>query len=338
MNSSKSRSSRNILFILILLAIIAVVLVYSKTETYDDLGTQSTKLKKVVVNQAFEHLLYIGLYVAKDKGFFEENGLDVRIDTGGGDAQAFSALTSGSAQFAQGDPSFVAIAAENGWQGKVIAMAVDRVAIWGVTYDPDIEPFSDPANFRDRKVATYPEPNTSYVVQKELSLRAGLKIGSDTEIVQVPFGSEIAALTSGKADIAQTIEPNVSTIELDGGRVVFSYPEAWGELAFTGVMVSQALIDSDPEMIRSFVKAYEKALSYISTDFEGALAVAMNRLPDLSEDVLRLALQRLLDSGSIPASPRVSSESWKKLLKVRVDVGDLSQLPEENFIDNSFYQ
>ena len=68
------------------------------------------KLTPVVVNEAFEHLLYIGLYVAKDKGFFEQQGLDVRIDTGGGDAQAFAALTSGSAQFAQGDPAFVAIA------------------------------------------------------------------------------------------------------------------------------------------------------------------------------------------------------------------------------------
>ena len=57
-------------------------------------------LKTVTVNQAFEHLLYIGLYVAKDAGFFEKQGLDVRIETGGGDSQAFSALTSGSAQFA----------------------------------------------------------------------------------------------------------------------------------------------------------------------------------------------------------------------------------------------
>jgi len=73
-----------------------------------------------VVNEAFEHLLYIGLYVAKDKGFFEQQGLDVKIETGGGDAQAFSALTSGSAQFAQGDPAFVAIANEKGWMGALL--------------------------------------------------------------------------------------------------------------------------------------------------------------------------------------------------------------------------
>jgi NitT/TauT family transport system substrate-binding protein len=66
-------------------------------------------LTRVTVNQAFEHPLYIALYVAKDAGFFEKQGLDVTIDTGGGDAQAFAALTSGNAQFAQGDPAFVAM-------------------------------------------------------------------------------------------------------------------------------------------------------------------------------------------------------------------------------------
>lgn len=166
----------------------------------------------VTVNQAFEHPLYIALYVAKDAGFFERQGLNVDIQTGGGDAQAFAALTSGNAQFAQGDPGFVAIAYESGWEGRVVAMAVDRVAIWGVTFDTSIQPFTDPANFKGKTVTTYPEPNTSYVVQKQLAQKAGLALGTDVKILQVPFGTEIATLQNKRADIAQTIEPNVSQV------------------------------------------------------------------------------------------------------------------------------
>ncbi len=206
-------------------------------------------LTSITVNQAFEHLLYIGLYVAKDAGFFDQQGLDVKIDTGGGDAQAFSALTSGSAQFAQGDPAFVAIANEKGWEGRVVVMAVDRVAIWGVTFDKSIQPFSDPAGFNGKKVATYPEPNTSYVVQKQLAIKAGLQLDKDVHIIQVPFGTELATLKNKQADIAQTIEPNVSQVELQGGVVAFSYPEAWGPLAFTGLMTSKKLIDEDLALI-----------------------------------------------------------------------------------------
>jgi NitT/TauT family transport system substrate-binding protein len=289
-----------------------------------------------VVNQAFEHLLYIGLYVAKDKGFFEQQGLDVRIDTGGGDAQAFAALTSGSAQFAQGDPAFVAIANEKGWDGRVVAMAVDRAAIWGVTFDKSAKPFTDPIGFKGKTVATYPDPNTAYVIQKQLDEKAGLVVGKNTKILQVPFGTELSTLQNKQADIAQTIEPNVSQVELQGGVVVFSYPDAYGPLAFTGVMTSKKLIEQNPQLVQRFVTAYEQALEFIQADPAGTLIIAEKRLPNLSPDVIRAALKRLTNSGCIPKHAAVNLESWRKLLQIRVDVRDLSRMPTTDLLDNSF--
>lgn len=295
-----------------------------------------TALIPVTISQAFEHLLYIGLYVAKDGGFFEKQGLDVKIETAGGDAQAFSALTSGSAQFAQGDPAFVAIAHERGWDGRVVVMAVDRVAIWGVTFDKSIRPFTDPKGFKGMTVATYPNPNTSYVVQKQLALRAGLTLGKDMKILQVPFGTELATLKNKQANIAQTIEPNVSQVELQGGNVVFSYPEAWGPLAFTGVMTSKNLIDEKPLLVQQFVNAYEQAFQYINADFDGTVKIALKRFPNLSPAIIKMALKRLIDSGCIPKNAKVDPESWRKLLETRIDVGDLKKMPNKNLFDNSF--
>jgi len=313
------------------LVVISIVMVFS-------FGCQKQKpaLTPVTINQAFEHLLYIGLYVAKDAGFFEKQGLDVNIETGGGDAQAFSSLTSGKAQFAQGDPGFVAIASEKGWDGRVVTMAVDRVAIWGVTFDKSIKPFSDPMGFNGKTVATYPEPNTSYVVQKQLAMKAGLKLAKDVKIIQVPFGTELATLQNKQADIAQTIEPNVSQVELQGGVVVFSYPEAWGPLAFTGVMTSKKLIDENPELVQKVVTAYEQAFQYIQTNFEGAVSIAQKRLPNTKPEIIKMALRRLVDSGCIPKHAKVDPESWKKLLDIRVDVGDLKALPKSDLFDNRF--
>lgn len=293
-------------------------------------------LTHVIVSQAFEHPLYIGLYVAKDKGLFTEQGLDVSIETAGGDAQAFSALTSGKAQFAQGDPAFIAIGHEQGWDGRVIAMAVDRVAIWGVTFDKSIQPFTDPSGFRGRTVATYPEPNTSFVVQKQLCMRASLQVGKDTKILQVPFGTELATLQNHQVDIAQTVEPNVSQVEQQGGTVVFSYANAWGPLAFTGVMSSRKLVSEQPQVVQRYINAYEKALQYIHSDFDGTVSVAQKHFPDIGPEVIRRALHRLLDSGSIPSHAKVDMESWRKLLEIRVQVGDLKQMPPPDLVDNHF--
>lgn len=297
---------------------------------------EQPQLTPVVVNQAFQHLLYIGLYVAVDKGFFAQQGLDVTIQTGGGDAQAFSALTSGSAQFAQGDPSFVAIAAEKGWDGRVVAMAVDRAAIWGVTFDKSIKPFTDPIGFRGKTIATYPNPNTAYVIQEQLDQKAGLVVGKNTKILQVPFGTELSTLKNKQADIAQTIEPNVSQVEARGGVVAFSYPDAYGPLAFTGVMTSEKLIRENPQLVQKFINAYEESLQYIQSNFDGTFAVATKELPDLPPDVVRTALKRLIDSGSIPKHARVNPDSWQKLLQIRVDVKDLQRMPTAQLFDNTF--
>jgi NitT/TauT family transport system substrate-binding protein len=314
----------------------ALVLASSCNQRSATTDANGKTLISVTINEAFEHLLYIGLYVAKDAGFFEKRGLNVKIETGGGDAQCFAALTSGSADFAQGDPAFVAIANEKGWEGRVVAMAVDRVAIWGVTYDKSIQPFTDPVGFKNRTVATYPEPNTSYVVQKQLALKAGLRLGENTKIVQVPFGTELATLQNKQVDIAQTIEPNVSQVELQGGTVVFSYPDAWGPLAFTGVMTSKKLIDENPDVVQKFVSAYEDGFQFIQNDFEGTLKIAQKRLPNLRLEVIRTALKRLVNSGCIPKHAKVDVESWRKLLQIRIDVGDLKSMPTSNLIDNSF--
>lgn len=315
---------------------VLIIVLCALVGTSCDRGQPQTKLTPVTINQAFEHLLYIGLYVAKDAGYFEKQGLDVKIETGGGDAQAFSALTSGNAQFAQGDPAFVAIAGEKGWDGRVVVMAVDRVAIWGVTFDKSIKPFTDPKEFKGRTVTTYPEPNTSYVVQKQLALKGGLKLGEDTKIVQVPFGAELATLKNKQADIAQTIEPNVSQVEVQGGQVVFSYPDAWGPLAFTGVMTSQDLISKDPALVQKVVTAYEQAFQHIQNDIEGTLKIAEKRLPNLPPAVIKMALRRLVNSGCIPKHAKVDPESWRKLLQIRVDVGDLKRMPKKDYVDNQF--
>jgi len=47
-------------------------------------------------------------------------------------------------------------------------------------------------------------------------------------------------------------------------------------------------------------------------------------------------LRRLVDSRSIPEHAIVNPDSWRKLLEIRVDVGDLKTMPSKELFDNSF--
>ena len=122
-----------------------------------------TKDQKITIAQ-FGHLfIYLPIYIAKEKGFFQERGLDVTYVSTGGDEKTFAAVISGSAQFGVADPTFIAIARERGnKQGQIIANIIDGVPFWGVSKsDKKIDKIEDFANMR---VATYPSPSTSFAL------------------------------------------------------------------------------------------------------------------------------------------------------------------------------
>jgi len=54
-------------------------------------------LQKVVVNEVTRSVFYAPFYVAVEKGFFAEEGMDLEIITGGGSDKSMTALLSGQA-------------------------------------------------------------------------------------------------------------------------------------------------------------------------------------------------------------------------------------------------
>src|SRR5580658_6917028 len=81
----------------------------------------SEKAQKITIAQYGHIFLYLPIYVALDKGFFKEQGLDVKLVSTGGDEKTFTAISTGNAQFGIADPIFAAIARQRGQGGKVVA-------------------------------------------------------------------------------------------------------------------------------------------------------------------------------------------------------------------------
>ncbi len=284
---------------------------------------ENKNLANVTIAQAADTLLYLPLYVAADEGYLRENGIDLNIVTAGGDSQAFAALASGQAQFAQGDPTFVAISHSRGGPGIVIASVLDRVAFWGVTFDKNLQPFTDPKNFRGMNVVTFPSPNTAYVVQERLVQEAGLDLGKDTQITQVAFGSELGPIRNGTAQIAVSIEPTVSNAVQQGAHVVYSYADEWGPFALTGLMTTEQFAKSNSHVVQGMVNSYERALQLIRTNPQLALVVAKHHYPGVSDQVLQAALARLVSQDVFPQHATMSQASWDAAIKLREEVGDL---------------
>lgn len=279
------------------------------------------KTQPITIAQFGHVFLYMPLYVAVDRGFFKEKGLEVKLVSTGGDEKTFTAVASGNAQFGVSDPTFAAIAREHGQGGKVVAGIVRGVPFWVVSFKKDVKQIDSPAGFRGFKIATYTAPSTSYAVMKNILQNNGHPV--DAKIVQGAFGTLLALLKANQADMALEIEPMVSISTHQGARVVYSPASKLGDFAFTGLTVSDAYFKKNPGEIQAAVDAIAGAMNFIQKDFEGTLAVAKKEFPEVAEPVLREALKRLIQEGTIPKSPVLSKEAWDRAIALRRELGDL---------------
>jgi len=285
-------------------------------------STGDQRVTPVTIAQFGHVFLYMPLYVAIERGFFREQGLDVKLVSTGGDEKTFTAVSTGNAQFGVSDPTFTAIAREHGQGGKVVACVVRGVPFWVVTLKKEIAKITSPEQFAGYRIATYTAPSTSYAVMKKI-LQNGDKPVANAKIVQGAFGTLPALLHAGQAEMALEIEPVVSIVLSQGGHIVYSPEKVLGDFAFTGLEVSDSFCKEHPEQVQGAVAAIAKGMDYIHNDFEGAVTVAQKEFADVKPQVVREALTRLRDSNTVPLTPALPKDAWDAAIALRKEIGDM---------------
>jgi NitT/TauT family transport system substrate-binding protein len=302
-------------FLVVLICLVALISC-SRTSEPPKLEKQ-----KITIAQFGHVFLYIPVYVAQNKGFFAEEGLEVQLVSTGGDEKTFAAVASNSAQFGVADPTFTAIAREKGQGGKVVASVVNGVPFWGITFKKNLKSIDDSQGLAGLRIATYTAPSTNYTVMKKILQGSGKPIKA--KIVEGAFGSLVAMLKVDKADVAMELEPVASIAVADGATIVFSMARAFGEFALTGLTATDSYIEKNPRIVQAAIDALSKAMKYVHNDFEGTLIIAKKEFPEVSEPILRNALKRIVEEGTVPKSTVLSKEAWDKAISLRKEVGDI---------------
>jgi NitT/TauT family transport system substrate-binding protein len=301
-------------------------------------STSTGAKTKITICQWGQALIYLPFYIARDNGYFADEGLDVKVTNGGGDDLTWAAVTSGNAQFGIADPVMVAVQSEQGGvPGKVIGNVVGRVSFWAVTVDPKVKQISKPADFKGLRIACFKFPNTAHALALKTLKTGGLIPGTDAKLVEVNYEAVMAQLKNGEADVAMVLEPAASTAVNQGARVVYSYPKVYGPFAFTGLTTTQKYIDEHPEVCQKVVNAMERALQYIHSNPKGAVDVGRKEFPDLPAGVIKMAVDRMINEHTIPDHIAVEDAGWQQALRVAVDVKKLKKVyPTQEFVDNTF--
>lgn len=300
-----------------------------------DEATQETY--DVKITQAFQSLYYLSLYVAQERGFFEENGINIdgEIGNAGSGGAALATVLQGESQIALGGPENVAFTNEKGGSTVAFSAAANSAPNWMVArHGVEFESIEDVVG-KSITVATCCV--TANTLLKELLASNGIEWGVDVTINEVQQGSEVAPAISGSTDFAVAGEPLISQAVSQGLEIVYDWTEQYPDFAYSTFMTTREIAEEQPEMIAAFTRSINSALEHIHADPEDAVAVAIDVFPELDPEVVEAAVNRMIESNVYPESALVTESAITNALERQVYVGNLAELPAyEDVIDPSF--
>jgi putative hydroxymethylpyrimidine transport system substrate-binding protein len=268
---------------------------------------------------------HAGIYMALDKGYFEEAGLDIEVFTPADPTTVLQTVGAGRDTFGISYQNDVLQARSQDVPVVSIAALVQHpLNSLMVLEESGIE---SPSGLKGKTIAMAGLPSDEAYIDTILQSE-GLSI-SDVEIVNVGYDL-MPAVLSGRADAAIGVYWTHETIlaEKEGHPVRYFRIENYGVPDYYELVLvtGEQTIASQEETITAMLGALRKGYNDAMNDLDGALALLMEVSPDLDEAVEREGLELLApmwtDDGAVPFGTQ-TAEKWDAYATWAVEEGFL---------------
>jgi NitT/TauT family transport system substrate-binding protein len=286
-------------------------------------------------------------YLAKEKGYFAEQGLDVTIDQGEGSAATVSRIMSGAYDAGFGDMNaIIQNAATNPDAAPVMVYQIYNQPPFSVLTKADGK-VDTLDSLQGLKVGG-PAGSASTKLFPALADAAGLDMDT-IEIINVAPNLQEQMLIQGQVDASLVFNVtsylNILGLGMDPDTDFkwFPYGEAGLDIYSNGVMVSPRLLADHPEAVEGLVAAIAKAMAdVIANPSEGVdIIVATEPLsnPELELKRLEFALNNLIFSDESKANGigAIDPERLDRSIAVIRDLYDLPTTPAASAVFNDAF-
>ncbi|RKS08921.1 NitT/TauT family transport system substrate-binding protein [Nocardiopsis sp. Huas11] len=232
------------------------------------------------------------LYLGVEQGLFEEHGLDVTIETGGGGATTVPRVVSGELDFAFGNVVSLMIAHEQGLPVTMVANGMTTTGDADTDYSALVVPPDSPLqSAADLEGATVAIDNLQNI--GDTSVRNSVRVDggdpADIDFVELAFPDMPGALSNGQVDAAWVVEPFLSISLAQGATpIAANFVDLHPELSIAAYFTADDLIASDPDTVDAFTEAMNASLDYATEHPDEAADVLTSFTeinPDLIEDL-----------------------------------------------------
>ncbi len=232
-------------------------------------------------------------FVAAERGFYAEEGLDVEVLRGFGNANTVQRVVSGEVQFAYTDFSTSILARAEGNKVKTVAMILGRnpqtffsLKKTGITKPKDLEGRTIVSNAGSAAPKLFP-------VFAEIN---GVDAGK-VRWVTVEPAAKASMLISGSADVVEYFLMQRPLLEREAGKLGGINTMHWADHGFqvysNGVTVVEDYLAKNGDLVRRFLRASLKGFQRTFDDPNEAVALVRKSHPTLDPEVTRVEVDIL---------------------------------------------
>lgn len=323
------------------LFIVCLLLVLTSTLLFVGCGKQDDN--KIRLNEVTHSIFYAPLYVALNNGYFEDEGLEVTLESATGSDASMTALISDSADIVLIGPEQVVYSES----------LKDRPVIFGQLTQKDgsfIVGQEDDDNFTldDLKGKTiiggrqggFPAMTLEYIIKQ-----AGLTIGTNKSAGEVNLRTDVSFpmiasefITSGN-EYCTLFEPNATTLEKAGnGYVLKAVGDLSGYIPYTCFVAKTSYLEKKGDKAEKFLSAVKKGYEFLktATPEESARALAKS-FSGMTNEELAIAVTQYITIDAWCSDLVLTQDAFNNMLAVLNSANSTPYSPVyENIVDNTF--
>ena len=299
----------------------------------------TSSLQEITIAMGFiPNVQFAPMYVALDRGYFADEGLQVKLDYGM-ETDLLQQVGANQLQFAIASGDQVVLARANDLPVRYIANWYRRFPVCVVSMaDKGI---TEPKQLAGKTVGTPALAGASYIGWLAFLDQVGVDPRSVD--LQVIGYTQVASLIEGRVDaaICYALNEPVQLREAGYDINVF-YLDEYTHLVSNGLITNDETIEKSPDLVRGVVRAFLRGLEDTIADPDAAFAVTRKVIPEMDDATATLQRAVLTESiafwqgeplgASRPEDWQESAAFLRQLNLLTIDLSSESLFTNE-FID-----
>lgn len=264
------------------------------------------------------------IWLGEEQGFFEEEGINLDIQTTSGGAAAVPGVVSGDFDLAFGNTLSLMVAQDQGLDLRYVTNGTttsgDPERDFSAVVVPAGSDIQGPEDLAGKTVSVNNLNNIGDTTIRHVVEQAGGDPQS-IDFVEVGFPDAPAALERGQVDAAWVLDPFLTQVLDDGARAVsYNYVEFDPELDIAGYFTTAQKFEEDPELVESFQNAMNRSLEYAEEHPEEVREI-VGTYTEIDEEMRQnMALPRF--------RTEFDRDALQKLGDAAVEYGTLEEAPD----------